>query len=250
MSVSGTHAYLTLTKSTKVLSFTADDIIKCIGFLIDNSFIMFRGVIYRQVIGIPMGISCGPHLANVFLSVYEKDFIQQLVEEDNISDAKLLSDVCRYQDDCLVINDDNLFNSVFEKIYPPSMKLDRTNISRDKTNYLDCTISIHRGKFIYKSYDKRQSYNFKVINYPDLISNVPIGPTYGVFTSQLLRFCEINNIVDNFKKDIMELIEKLRAQNFNLKVLRLKYLDFCIRYINTWGKYGIDITEFSEHIFN
>ena len=111
-------------------------------------------------------------------------------------------------------------------------------------------INVEHSKCTSSVQDKRQSYNFKVINYPDLISNVPIGPTYGVFTSQLLRFCEINNIVDNFKKDIMELIEKLRAQNFDLKVLRLKYLDFCIRYINTWGKYGIYITEFSEHIFN
>ena len=35
-------------------------------------------------------------------------------------------------------------------------------------NFLDLTISIYRGKFNVKLYDKRNDYTFDVINYPYL----------------------------------------------------------------------------------
>ena len=32
----------------------------------------------------------------------------------------------------------------------------------------------------------------KICNYPNLQGNVPVGPSYGVLMSKLIRFCEIN----------------------------------------------------------
>ena len=37
---------------------------ECICFVIDNSYVAFKDKLYRQVIGIPMGTSCAPYLAN------------------------------------------------------------------------------------------------------------------------------------------------------------------------------------------
>ena len=56
------------------VKFTKDEFLECIHFLIDNSFINFNGCIYRQVIGIPMGTSSAPHMANIYLHVYEHDY--------------------------------------------------------------------------------------------------------------------------------------------------------------------------------
>ena len=54
-------------------------------YLIDNSYIYFNGHIYRQVIGIPMGINAGPQIANIYLHVYEYEYIKQLISiEDKI----------------------------------------------------------------------------------------------------------------------------------------------------------------------
>ena len=60
----------------------------------------------------------------------------------------------------------------------------KTNISVRKTNFLDLTISIYRGKFFVNLYDKRNDYNFDVINYPFLDGNIPKGQSYGIFISQ------------------------------------------------------------------
>ena len=40
--------------------YTADNISKIIGFLIDNIFVQFGGRLSRQVTGIPMGTNCAP----------------------------------------------------------------------------------------------------------------------------------------------------------------------------------------------
>ena len=249
MSISGSNAYFTINKSKKILSLSCDDIIACITvtYFIDNSFIEYQGTIYRQIIGIPMGINCAPHIANLFLQVYEEDYIQNvLLETGNIENARLLNDTCRYQDDCIVLNDKGIFDNLYKDMYPTSMILDKTNLSKCKSNYLDMTISVHRGRFIYKSFDKRQDFDFDVINYPDLSSNIPRQPAYGVFTSQLIRFCHLNSSVINFRQDVINLAKKLIIQNFNPTYIKRTYERFVINYINVWGKFGTDIKYFKN----
>ena len=50
--------------------YTANDICKMIEFLVDNICVRFGGQLFRQTIGIPMGISCVPLLADFFLYSY------------------------------------------------------------------------------------------------------------------------------------------------------------------------------------
>jgi len=39
-----------------------------------------------------------------------------------------------------------------------------------------------------KHYDKRDDFNFPIINLPFIISNIPAVPAYGVYISQLIRY--------------------------------------------------------------
>ena len=70
-------------------------------------------------------------------------------------------------------NDAGLFEEIISEIYHPEMVVSKTNISARKTNFLDLTISIYRGKFYVMLYDKRNDYSFEVINYPFLDGNIP-----------------------------------------------------------------------------
>ena len=36
-------------------------------YLLDNIFIRFGWKLYRQIVGIPMGTNCAPHVADLFL---------------------------------------------------------------------------------------------------------------------------------------------------------------------------------------
>ena len=61
------------------------------------------------------------------------------------------------------------------------IKLDKTNVSVSKSHFLDMTISVFRGKFFIKLYDKRNDFDFDVINFPFLDGNIPKGQSYGIF---------------------------------------------------------------------
>ena len=58
-----------------------------VNYLIDNSFVEHNGKVYRQIIGIPMGTNAGPQIANIFLHVYEFDYIKAL--QDSRDDVNL-----------------------------------------------------------------------------------------------------------------------------------------------------------------
>ena len=131
-----------------------------------------------------------------------------------------MSGIFRYQDDCLVFDDDGIFDNYIKYIYPPEMSLKCTNTPEAKVNYLYLTISVYRGNFNYRSYDKRQEFDFEVVNYPNLSGNIPNKPSYGVFISQLVRFCHVNKMFSYFVNDANILVNKVIKQHFTLNILK------------------------------
>jgi hypothetical protein len=47
-------------------------------------------------------------------------------------------------------------------------------------NYLDLTLSITDNVIDYKIYDKRDHFNFPIVNFPNLQGNIPENHSYGV----------------------------------------------------------------------
>ena len=60
------------------------DIINMLDFLIDNIFVMFLGRVFQQTVGIPMGTSCAPLLADLFLYSYDADFMHRLLKKNEM----------------------------------------------------------------------------------------------------------------------------------------------------------------------
>ena len=230
-------AYLT----NKKKGFSKYQLIQCINFIIDNSYVVFDGKVYRQIIGIPMGTNCAPYLANIFLHMYEVDFIEKLNFEGKHKVSSLLNHMFRYQDDCMIFNDCKQYIRYYTSIYPNEMILENTNISAVECNYLDLCITLNNGKFSYKSYDKRDDYSFDVIRYPDLSGNIPFHPAYGVFVSQCKRFAEINILLENFIKDIRTLYTRLINQGFMGSILKERFKTYANKNFYSWCKFGVDI---------
>jgi hypothetical protein len=73
------------------------------------------------------------------------------------------------------------------------------------------------GQISTKIYDKRDDFNFKIINFPNMCSNIPASPAYGVYISQLIRYDVINIPVCEIKGSSLmnllifyKLLKKLR----------------------------------------
>ena len=252
-SSSSNTTYYSKNRSKSNICFDRSELIKAVEYIIDHAYISFQNSIYRQIVGIPMGTNCAPFLANIYLHVFEYDYLSKLIEQGDIITAKQLSNMYRFQDDCIALNDKEQFRYHYERMYKDSaMELKCTNLSRDKCNFLDLTISIYRGKFIYRSYDKRNDFDFDVVNYPNLHGNIPKGSSYGVYVSQLLRFVDININFNNFVNDVNKLTKTFIMQGFESSILKLKYVQFSNKYIHKWGKYGnkVDSSSTINKIFH
>ena len=101
--------------------FTVSSLIAAVVYLIDNSFIIYKGEVYRQVIGILMGTNSAPHMANIYLAVYEHEYIKKLNHDNKKQELKLFQSIFRFQDDLLVLNDDSYFETICREIYPEEM---------------------------------------------------------------------------------------------------------------------------------
>ena len=82
-------------------------------------FVSFGGTLFQQVVGIPMGTNCFPLLADLFLYSYESGFLQKLVKDKKIHEARAFNFTYRYIDDVLSINNSR-FAEFLPLIYPPS----------------------------------------------------------------------------------------------------------------------------------
>ena len=181
------------------------------------------------------------------LHYYEKNYIESLIKSNKSETALLIANMFRYQDDMIIFNDSNHFQEHWKEIYPQEMVLEKTNCGNSCT-FLDLEINFELNTIKYKSFDKRKQFNFNVINYPDLHGNIPRNPAYGVFMSQLARFCDVNNERENFFADVKLLAQKLIKQKFNSVVLKAKFRKFYANNICRWSKFGSDIMGASELI--
>ena len=167
--------------------YTADQICNMIDFLVDNIFVKFGGCLFRQVIGIPMGTNCFPLLADLFLYSYENEFLDSLVKSSHRRLARSFN-LCYMYTDELIVFSNNKFIDYVKDIYPSEPNVEKANRLDDQANYLDLTFIIGNNNKLYtKLYDKLDDFNFHIVNFPFLSSNIPSGPLYGVYISQLIR---------------------------------------------------------------
>ena len=178
---------------------TADNIYKMTEFLIDNIFVQFGGRLFRQMIGIPMGTNCAPLLADLFLYPYENEFPDNMIRSGHRRLARLLNLCYRYIDDLIVFNNKK-FLDYLKEIYPSQLTVEKANKSDHLADYLDLTFIIDSGgKLSTRLYDKCADFDFHIVNFSFLSSNIPSCPSYGVYISQLIRYARCCSHYDDFR---------------------------------------------------
>ena len=67
-----------------------------------------------------------------------------------------------------------------------------------EASFLDLHLSISDGFVKTKINDKRDDFNFDIVNFPYLDDNFPRSTSYGVYISQFIRFAPVSSHVDDF----------------------------------------------------
>ena len=139
------------------------DIKAILEFLIDNIFVMFGNQVFQQTVGIPMGTSCAPLLTDLFLYLYEAEFVQNLLCEKKKSLAMTFNLTFWYIDNVLSINN-SYCHTYVDLIYPSELEIKDTTESSISASYLDILVNRDiNGKLTTQLYDKQDDFSFSIV---------------------------------------------------------------------------------------
>ena len=87
--------------------------------------------------------------------------------------------------------------------------------------------------------DKRDDFNFEIVNFTFLDGDVPYYPYYGLYVSQPFRFARVCSSVDDFKNRNNFLTSKLLKQGYQYRTLRKAFSKYYYRHSELIVKYNI-----------
>ena len=161
-----------------------------------------------------------------FITAFEES---QLNRNSHFLICSVFFDVCfnstsRYLDDLL--NIDNIyFDQMVDHIYPSELQLNRANSSDTLVPFFYLNLCISNGTVSTKIYDKRDDFDFDVVNFPFLDGDVPRRTSYWVYISQLIRFARASSNLSDFNCRNKALTAKLLRHGY-------RYLYFVRRFRN------------------
>ena len=126
-----------------------------------------------------------------------------------------------------------------DRIYPIELETKDTSDTDKSTSYLNLHLEIDsEGRLRTNPYDKRDDFNFPIVNFPFICSNIPAAPAYGVYISQLILYSRACGSYQDFFDRGLLLTRKLLNQGFQLVKLKSALSESCLG----WSLWNICVT--------
>ena len=139
-------------------------------------------------------------------------------------------------------------NKYKHEVYSEELKLNKENNVETHCTFLDIDIHItnendnikndndiiydnfNNNDIVTKLYDKRNDFPFEVNNFPVMSSNILFHRTHGIIISQLIRYSKVCMNYEDFLNVTNILIQKLKNQFFDIKILEDYFSNFYNKY--------------------
>ena len=125
--------------------------------------------------------------------------------------------------------------------YLSELQLNKSHTSDTKAAFLDLHLSISNDIVSTKIYDKRDDFDFEIVNFPFLDGDVPRSTLYGVYISQLIRSARASSIVADFNTHNKLLTQKLLKQGYRYHKLRNTFSKFYRQYYDLITKFQVGL---------
>ena len=176
----------------------------------------------------------------------DRNIYVTFVNDKKIHEARAFNFTYRYIDDVLSINNSR-FAEFLPWIYPPELEVKETTDTASSASFLDLSLEFDdSGQLSTKMYDKRDDFNFKIISFPIMYSNIPASPAYGVYISQSIRYARASSNYSDFLKRHLHLRKRLLDQGYKKIRLIRSLKKFIFRYQDIVEIYSVS----SETIIN
>ena len=90
------------------------------------------------------------------------------------------------------------FDSMVNHIYPSELNINKVNVLETAVSFLDLHLSVSDSFVKTKIYDKRDDFDFYIVDFPFLDGDVSRSTSCGVYISQLIPFARVSSHVDDF----------------------------------------------------
>ena len=107
--------------------------------------------------------------------------------------------------------------------------------------FVDLNLCVSNGTVSTKIYDKRDDFDFDIVNFPFLDGDVPRRTSYGVYISQLIRFARASSNLNDFNYRNKALTAKLLRQGYCYFNLRKAFSKFYRRHSALLEKYSVSL---------
>ena len=119
----------------------------------------------------------------------------------------------RYLDNSLNINN-VYFDNMVSQIYPSELQFNKANTSDTEAAFLDLPLSISNDIVSTKIYDKRDDFDFEIVNFPFLDGDFTRSTSYGAYISQLVRFARASGYITDFNTRNKLFTQKFLKQGY------------------------------------
>ena len=141
-----------------------------------------------------------------------------------------------------ILNISNVyFDNMVSQIYPLELQLNKSNTYDTEAAFLDLHLSISNDIISTKIYDKRDDFDFEIVNSPILAGDVPRSTSYEVYIFQLICFARASSHVAVSKTRSKLLTQKLLKQCHRYHKLRKTFSKFYRRYYDLISKFQVGL---------
>jgi hypothetical protein len=143
------------------------------------------------------------------------------------------------------------FGDFVDGIYPNELEIKDTTDTDTSASYIGLHLAINsEGRLRTKLYDKRDDFNFPIVNFPFICSNIPTVPAYGAYISQLIRYSKACGSCQDVLDRGLLLTRKLLNQGFLLVKLKSSHRKFYGRHHDLVDRYGIPVSQLAMDMFH
>ena len=209
--------------------------------LIWSCYFKVGNKLFRQTIGMPMGIDPAPFWANIYLYNYESKYVTELVKSNNTANkiiARKFHATHRFIDDLCALNDGGEFGRQHKNIYSREMELKKEHEGLHAT-FLDLETNVDNNIFVYKLFDKRDAFPFSIVRMPYLSSNIPYNIFYNTILSEMLRIARCSLLYKDFLIKARELCQRMIRQGAEVIFGKKSLLRFIRKHSTTFKKYNV-----------
>ena len=86
-------------------------------------------------------------------------------------------------------------------IYPKELILVPDDSNGLSTSFLDLQLVVRDGVVSTSIFDKRDDFDFKIVNSPNLSGNIPLKSSYGVFICEAVRYARACTYFEDLRQE-------------------------------------------------